>query len=160
MEEGGEARRLISGDLGRDIGGRAAGADFVPEDIAVIALFGIDHVAVRRPFAKSLASLAAGDASAGDRERDSTTSCVRQRVNFSGSAATRADDRLAYFPLFPHLPIAERLARPIIRKRIEPQATCFQDMNEPADPAPLVDALLASHPGGQQRSKLGELSLG
>ena len=55
------------------------------------------------------------------------------------------------------IPVVERLARPIVRRRVDPATARLQNMNDAADHAPVVDPFLAARVGRQMRFNAAKL---
>ena len=105
-EERREAVFPFAISLGRNVGHRAAIPDLSPNGVRIVALVGVQNVAIGQLFEKGRARRAIGDLAAGEHERDRSAQCVGQRVDFRRAASARAADRLIFLPPFP--PAAER----------------------------------------------------
>lgn len=92
--------------FGRDVGHRAALLNLAADGVGVIALVGVQDVAIWKLFEQPSACCAVGDLAASQHEGERSALSVGQRVNFRRAPAARAADGLIFLPPFP--PAAER----------------------------------------------------
>jgi len=96
-------------DLGRNVGSRAFVLDLSANGVAVVSLVAVEED--RRGghrVEQGVGGRTIGDLSAAQQKSEGATAFVGQRMDFGGSSAARATDRLAEFPPLP--PEAHRCA--------------------------------------------------
>ena len=93
-------------DLGGNIRSGALALDLVANSVTVIALVTMQDLRGGHLVEQGIGGSAVRHLAAGQQERDGTAEAIGQRVDFRGSSAAGAADRLAEFPPLP--PEAQR----------------------------------------------------
>ena len=106
IEVGREAVLPTSVDLGGNIRSGALALDLAADSVAVIALVTMQDLRGGHLVEQGIGGSAVRHVAAGQQERDGAAEAIGQRVDFRGSSAARAADRLAEFPPLP--PAAQR----------------------------------------------------
>src|ERR1700722_15917389 len=78
---------------------------------------------------------------------------ARQPAPVLGTSSSRRPVRPSYEA------IVKGLLRPVVRRRINPATARLQDMHDPADHAPIINASFASRIGGQMGRDLQKLCI-
>ena len=106
IEVGREAVLPAPVDLGGNIRSGALALDLAADSVAVIPLVTVQDLRCGHPVEQGVGGNAVRHLAAGQQERDGAAEAIGQRVDFRGSSAARAADRLAEFPPLP--PEAQR----------------------------------------------------